>query len=439
MACKDGKAQNRRVQACADYAYLYLMLALIDVSKIADVITPQSVRGPRAYDRVPIILAFIVMRIEGIRTPGKMLNFLHRNPALRASIGYKDELCLETGRRSIAKMPGRRTFERVYKAMQRPKVESMLDDTFIALTNKLKFLLPDLGEVVSVDATTIKSYTRRRPVSKGHAPGKCPSADAYVGCKNPARCLVFSDSQASLGFKYCSKSPDGTRFVQGYKVLTLACATYDIPLSTIVVTGRAPEVKVLKDLFRKTQRQFPWFKPKYLIADAAYDAKYIYDFLIDEGVEPIINISGSSTGELRDGIYTKDGIPTCMGLIEMQYVRTDQDTGFRLYRCQEGGCDRLGKIKGYSTCRDEVWEDPSKDWRVFGKRIRRGSPEWDELYDYRGGIERIFAWWKEGSEIENHYYRGKDNIHLHMQLMCVAFQVKKLSILLYGEIENPAK
>ena len=86
-----------------------------------------------------------------------------------------------------------------------------------------------------------------------------------------------------------------------------------------------------------------------------------------------------------------------------------------------------------------MWEDPSKDWRVFGKEVRRGSPEWDKLYDCRGGIERIFAWWKTGLDIENHYYRGKDNIRLHMQFMCIAFQVKRFSILLYGEIENPAK
>ena len=119
--------------------------------------------------------------------------------------------------------------------------------------------------------------------------------------------------EASLGFKYCSKSPNGKRFVQGYKVLTLACAVYDIPLAIIVVTGRASEAKVLKDLYRKARRQFPWFKPKYLIADAAYDKKHVYKFLWNEGVEPIINITNTPNGKLRDGIYTKDGIPYLHG------------------------------------------------------------------------------------------------------------------------------
>jgi len=35
-------------------------------------------------------------------------------------------------------------------------------------------------------------------------------------------------------------------------------------------------------------------------------------------VEPVINITDTPGGKLRDGIYTKDGIPTCMGKVEME-------------------------------------------------------------------------------------------------------------------------
>ena len=438
MVDKHNSRHRSLTQLCADYEYLNNTFSLIDLKDIARFLTPDSNRGPKPWDREPIIKSLLATRLEGFKTVSKLINQMHRNPALRRTLGFKDRISPDTGR-TIPNLPSRRTFLRVFKGLQHPKVEKMLEAEFVRLTNKLKYLLPDLGEDVCVDATTIKSYTRRKPVSRGHAPGACPSADGYVGCKNPSACQVFGDSQASLGFKYCSKSPDGKRFVQGYKVVTISCAKYSIVLATIVTTGRASEPRVLKDLYLKAKALHPWFSPKTLIADAAYDALHIYRFLWSEGVEPIINIANTPHGELRDGIYTKEGFPTCMGMVAMQFVRTDPATGFHLYRCQKGGCDRLGKIRGFSTCRDEVWEDPSKNWRLFGRGIRRGSPEWNEKYAMRYSIERLFAWWKDGGELENHCYRGKANIEMHVSLTGLAFQLKRLSIETFGEIENPAR
>ena len=54
MVVKNIIAKRPRTQPCADYAYLYLMLALIDVSKIADFITPPKTfagRGPMTEHR----------------------------------------------------------------------------------------------------------------------------------------------------------------------------------------------------------------------------------------------------------------------------------------------------------------------------------------------------------------------------------------------------
>ena len=179
-------------------------------------------------------------------------------------------------------------------------------------------------------------------------------------------------------------------------------------------------------------------RPETLIADAAYDAEYNYAFLLDEGVEPVINISNTPGGKLRDGIYTKDGIPTCMGGAPMEFVVTDPETGKRLYRCQEGGCERLDRIKGWSTCRDTHWEDPRENPRLFGSKIRRGSPKFWEKYGMRGGIERVFAWWKDACNLERHRYRSLANISLHTLLTALSYELKHLSVELFGEIRNPA-
>ena len=430
MVRNEHTGERKPTQEAADCAYLRTMLSLVDVSDIVEKIAPvqgrTSGRGRTALAREPMIKALLAGRIEGYETQSKLINQLAKNPALRDACGFGRAL------------PSRRTFGRVFKQLAEPDTTAMLEDTFDDVINLIRTLLPDLGVDVSVDATTVQSFTRRKPLSKGHPRGMCPSAGKYVGCRRPDKCLVFTDLEASLGFKHCSKSPDGKRYVQGYKTITLSCARYDVALATITVTGRSPETRVLKDLFDKAKAKFEWFAPETLIADAAYDAEYNYAFLLDEGVEPVINISDTPGGELRDGIYTKDGIPTCMGQVPMEFVVTHPETGNHLYRCRQGGCERLGKIKGWSTCRDAHWEDPSENPRLFGVKIRRGSPEFWEKYGMRGGIERVFAWWKDSCNLERHRYRGLANVSLHTLLTALAYEVKRLSVELFGKVRNPA-
>ena len=422
--------ERKPTQEAADCAYLRTTLSLMDVRDIAEKIAPKlgktSGYGRRALDREPIVKALLAGRIEGYETQSKLITQLAKNPALRAACGFG------------ATTPSRRTFSRVFRQLAEPEMTAMVERVFDGVIDRLRALLPDLGVDVSVDATTVQSFTRRKPLSKGHTRGQCPSAGKYVGCRRPDKCLVFTDPEASLGFKHCSKSPDGKRWVQGYKTVTLSCARYDVALATITVTGRSPETRVLEDLFRKAKAKFKWFAPETLIADAAYDAEYNYAFLLDEGVEPVINISDTPGGKLRDGIYTKDGTPTCMGRVPMEFVHTDPETGKHLYRCQKGGCERLGRIKGWSTCRDTVWEDPSENPRLFGSKLRRGSPEFWEKYGLRGGIERVFAWWKDACNLERHRYRGLANVSLHTLLTALAYELKRLSVELFGKIRNPA-
>ncbi len=106
-------------------------------------------------------------------------------------------------------------------------------------------------------------------------------------------------------------------------MITISCARRSIVLATITTTGRAPEARVLKDLVLKAKELHPWFSPKTLVVDAAYDALHVYKFLWKEGIEPVINISDTPNSKLRDDIYTREGFPTCMGGIPMEFVRTD--------------------------------------------------------------------------------------------------------------------
>ena len=48
----------------------------------------------------------------------------------------------------------------------------------------------------------------------------------------------------------------------------------------------------------------------------------------------------------------------------MEYVRTDPASGRHLCRCR--GCHLAGAAAGMTQhCNDEVWEDPSRNLRLF--------------------------------------------------------------------------
>ena len=75
----------------------------------------------------------------------------------------------------------------------------------------------------------------------------------------------------------------------------------------------------------------------------------------------------------RAAIYTDDGVPTCMGMVPMEYVQSDP-TKAHLYRCRAEGCHLAdSKTGGIRHCDTEVWEDPTRNIRWFGESVRRAA------------------------------------------------------------------
>ena len=103
-----------------------------------------------------------------------------------------------------------------------------------------------------------------------------------------------------------------------------------------------------------------------------------------------LGIRRKARGELYEGIYTEKGVPTCLGQIPMEFVRTDPERG-HLYRCNPKGCRLAGSMRGgIRHCDTEVWEDPTRNVRLFGA-IRRDGPEWEgplrQAAGHREGVQ----------------------------------------------------
>ena len=99
-----------------------------------------------------------------------------------------------------------------------------------------------------------------------------------------------------------------------------------------------------------------------------------------------------------------------MGRVPMRYDKSDPIKG-HLYRCV--GCHLAKSHKGgIRYCDTEVWEDPTRNLRLFGA-IRRDGPEWRALYAKRQAIERIFKSMKESRRRERHCAKGLRQVTLH--------------------------
>ncbi len=364
------------------------LLKTLTFRRLLKAISNDNLIGRRMLAREPIVLAYLVGRLRRMPTTKGLVRELNDNPALCELCGFEKTGC--AGDLPVYYVPSRRTFGRVFKQLQQPEFARLIEECMAELTLNMLEQVPDFGRDLAIDSTTIRTYANRRN-------GK--------------------DPEASFGFKHSVKSESGTEMVLGYKLHTIADIR-GLFITGIFTTGSRHDSPMLVKLMKKMRRMFgDRIKPVTLAGDKGYDSNANHEFLYSEGITLIAPLRELPKNELRDGGHTDDGVPTCYGL-EMVYVRTDPETGKHLYRCPVDGHIPEGQML---PCAGEVEIDPTDNIRLFGGAMRRGTPEWDDKYEGRQGVERLFAWWKNGCALEGHYFRGEANVKLHTLLTVMAY------------------
>ena len=293
--------------------------------------------GRQGYPLSALWRAYVASFYLNLPHTNALIRRLQDDPGLRVLCGFDAEL------------PHRTTFNRFIARLS--DYPDLVESCFARLTDKLKAVLPDLGQAVAVDATPIRTHS------------------------NPQR-KKCSDPEASWGYTHSPQSPnkDGSVKFYGYKAHMAADANYGLPLFLNITTGKRNDSPELPPLIEKGKQLYAWLQPEVVIADRGYDSAANNRFLYQQGIAPVIHIRKPANAELYQGIYTKEGIPTCLGRVPMEYVTTDE-RGHHLYRCRQGGCQFYGSLKGgIRHCDDEYWQDPTEDIRLFGV-IRRNSPQ----------------------------------------------------------------
>ena len=384
-------------QASVQRPYRNLQAAFreIDARALLAHLEAHRYHGRHGYPVAAMWRSYLASFFLNLASTNDLIRRLHGDPALREACGFRV-------------LPGRRTFNRFIRTLSRH--HEMVEALSAGITAQLHSLLPDLGQEVAVDSTVVRSHS------------------------NPNRRRI-SDPEASWTAKNSPRAREGGKeWSWGYKVHLVACANYGLPLAQVTTTARRNDSPVLPVVMDKTRAALPWLQPKAAIADRGYDAASNHRYLDDHGVLPIIHIKRNAQNALRDGIYTRDGIPTCLGRVPMEYRGSDPQKGHR-YMCRAGGCHMMDSRRGIRYCQDEVWEDPRANIRLFGV-LRRGSPEWKALYSKRQAIERTFKSMKQSRRLERHCTRGLRMVQLHALMSTLAYQVTALAAVRVGELDT---
>ena len=300
-------------------------------------------------------------------------------------------------------LPHRTTFNRFISRLA--DHTDLVEQAFVSITNQLREALPDLGKDIAIDSTTVRTHA---------SPNRRPLADPEASWT----------AKNSAGAK-----EGGKEWRYGYKLHMVADANHGLPIAAHVTTAKrndSPELPVGMD---RAFAAFPWFRPSAVIADRGYDGSSNYAYVHARGGLPVILTRRFPGGGLYQGVYTKQGVPTCVGMVPMDYVRTDPERG-HLYRC--AGC-HLASRKGVKHCADEVWEDPARNLRLVGY-LQRQTPDWQQLYAKRQSVERVFKSLKQSRRLERHCVRGLRQVTLHCLMAVLTYQATALATLRRGDV-----
>ncbi len=276
----------------------------------------QFAGGPKGYPLVALWRAHLASYILNLPSTNALIRLLQDDAELRLLCGFST-------------LPHRRTFNRFIKRLD--SHTDLVERCIAAVTDQLADLLPGLGEKVAVDSTTVRSHSN--PNRKSKVTGQVSDPDASWTAKNSAR---------AKGEKEWS---------WGYKLHLVVDATYGVPLGGHTTTASRHDGPELPSLLDRVRSAHPWAKLGYVIADKGYDGRANHEVVVARGGVLICPARRSRKGTLYEGIYTEKGVPTCMGMVEMEYVRSDPEKG-HLYRCRRAGC-RLKTRRGalHHKCR----------------------------------------------------------------------------------------
>ena len=301
---------------------------------------------------------------------------------------------------------------------------------------------PPLGESVAIDKTDVESYANpdaKHPADPDMTKGYCTRKNGHPR-EGKAKGKKLQKRNESREIK---RTEDGHEMESyyGYGVHTLADVNWGIPLLLVTRTAKESESPHFKADLENLKKLHPQLPFKNIIGDKGYDSTENHKAARALGFHAIIPLTrlpvDQKTGQrrLHDGIYTNDGLPTCVGGKPMKFLGTDSE-GDHWFTCDWEGCHLKHKIDWSKYCDFEHSEKPEgKLLRIMGT-IHRNSLHWKRLYNMRPVIERYFSSAKRSRLLDTHKCLNLERMTLHVTMSWLTYVFSVLCHLRAGDTEN---
>ena len=242
---------------------------------------------------------------------------------------------------------------------------------------------------------------------------------------DPKKQISFADHDARCH----AKKGSGTRYVHNSQ------AAVDMDTQVIVenhVEDSAQDANAAKEALENMKRDLEQ-SPDKLVADAAYGNQHTVTACRDHGVTPVCAVSREGKKKKKyvaidEFSYDRENDKfTCSHGAIFEFTHQSPNGERANYRSRESlfcGCGHSGLEDGRRVVR--------VDGAHFAKReLKRIMEEEKDLYRRRKcTVEPVFGQIQVGMGFRRYFYRGRTNVRGEWNLVCAAFNVKKITALL---------
>jgi hypothetical protein len=396
------------IQSSNFYRKYYLLFKSLPLTNMTD---KNYSTGRTGYSRHAMIRAFIVKNLEQIKSIPRLIEFLDAHPVLTEMCGFK-----------MGSLPDETQFYRFLKETP----NSLLQGIHMEVNRKL-----NKEGVLSLDTFLIDSKPVMAATKENNF--KNPKRNAKDKSKKPKR-----NPGATLSY-YAYQQLSGKKdfmFFWGYRTHVIV-SKEGIPIVEKTLPNNKTDAQVAKKLIKKLKRLFPFKQGSIFIADAAYDVRALYNFIVNT-LKTQAFIPINPRNQQPEKTFGPHGCPLCEAKLEMKSGGSWTE-GLRerlKFRCPikassqfaqkfPQGCpiDHPRFLAGYGCTK---YLDITEDAR---SKVPRDTPLFKKTYRIRQGVEQYFARLgdREAEQTTHYKLRSVQNqmtiAHLSMSLVAYAAAV----------------
>jgi len=271
------------------YRKYYLLFESLNLSHIPN---KNYGVGRTGYSRHAMVRAFVVKHFEQRKSVADLIEFLDAHPILTEMCGF-----------NMGCLPDRSQFYRFLSDTPNSLLENvhhtinkeLVDKGIISLTHFI------------MDSKPVMAATRennfKNPMRNTRNKNKLPK-------RNLSATLGYYSYQEIGGKK------DNFIFFWGYRTHVIV-SREGIPLVETTLPNNVTDAKVARKLIRKLKRVFQFKKGSVFIADAAYDERDFYNFIVEQlKSQPFIPINPRN--KQKNKTLGPHGCPVCEAGLEMK-------------------------------------------------------------------------------------------------------------------------